>query len=130
MRSDNDVPRDGVVVEWAPFRLAAGADEAALLAASEAVQRDFLQHQPGWLHRELLRGADGGWADLIFWKDEASATAAMSQAGSSPVCQTYFHLMEGGDSTDAGAGVLHLHRVRVYDAGGAAGRLQDVERAR
>jgi hypothetical protein len=118
MRSDNDVPRDGVVVEWAPFRLAAGIDDSTLLEASEAIQRDFLEHQPGFLRRELLRGADGGWVDLVFWQDEHSAAAAMSSAGSSPVCYTYFHLMEGGDSMDAGAGVLHLHRVRVYDAAG------------
>ena len=124
MRSDNDTPRDGAVVEWAPFRLAAGADEATLLAASETLQRDFLQHQPGFVRRELLRGADGEWADLVVWADERSAAVAMSSAEASPVCHAYFHLMEGGDSMDIGAGVRHLHRVRVYEAAGAAGRLQ------
>ncbi len=110
----DDVPRDGAVIEWAPFRLAAGADEATLLEASEALQRDFLRHQRGFLRRELLRAGDGGWGDLVLWQDEPSAAAAMSAAASSPVCHSYFHLMEGGDSMDVGAGVLHLHRVRVY----------------
>jgi hypothetical protein len=114
VRDDNDVTRDGVVVEWAPFRLAAGIEEATLLEASEALQRDFLQHQEGFMRRELLRGADRGWVDLVFWKDERSAAAAVNAANSSPVCHAYFHLMEGGDGMDAGAGVLHLHRVRVY----------------
>jgi len=115
MHGDSDVPRDGVVVEWAPFRTRADVDEATLLEASEVLQRDFLEHQPGFLRRELLRGADGGWVDLVFWQDEQSAAAAMSSAGTSPVCYTYFHLMEGGDCMDTGAGVLHLHRIRVYD---------------
>lgn len=114
MRSDGNAPSEGAVVEWAPFRLAPGTEEAALLEASEALQRDFLQHQPGFARRELLRGADGQWVDLVVWSDEPSAMAAMSAAGSSPVCQAYFHLMAGGDTMDVGSGVLHLHRVRVY----------------
>ncbi len=115
MHGQSEAPRDGVVVEWAPFRLASGIDEAALLEASEALQRDFLQRQPGFLRRELLRGADGQWVDLVHWRDEPSASAAMRAAGSSPVCHTYFHLMEGGDNMDAGTGVLHLHRARAYE---------------
>jgi hypothetical protein len=114
MRSDSIAPAEGAVVEWAPFRLAPGTEEAALLESAEAVQRDFLQHQPGFVRRELLRAADGQWVDLLVWSDEPSAMAAMSAAGSSPACQAYFHLMVGGDSMDASSGVLHLHRVRVY----------------
>lgn len=114
MRGEGDVPGDGVVVEWAPFRLAAGASEAALLEASDAIQRDFLRHQPGFVRRELLRGADGQWADVVVWADEPTATAAMGAAASSAACRAYFHLMAGGDSMDAATGVLHLHRVRAY----------------
>jgi len=113
MHSDSNAPGEGVV-EWAPFRLAPGTDETALLEASEALQRDFLRHQPGFVRRELLRDADGQWVDLVVWKDHPSAMAAMSAAGSSAACHAYFHLMEGGDNMDAGTGVLHLHRVRVY----------------
>src|SRR3712207_9145306 len=67
--------------------------------------RSFLRHQPGFLRRELLRGADGQWANLVVWADEPSAMEAMQVAGASPACRTYFHLMEGGDSMDAGTGV-------------------------
>jgi hypothetical protein len=114
MRSETGTVRDGVVVEWAPFRLAAGAEEAALLEASEALQRDFLRHQPGFVRRELLRGADGQWADLVVWTDEPAATAAMRAAASSAVCSAYFHLMAAGDGMDGGTGVVHLHQVRAY----------------
>ena len=109
-----DVSGDGVVIEWAPFRLAPGSDEAALLAASEVLQRDFLQQQPGFLRRELLRGTDGGWVDLLYWTDEASAAAVMHAIDGSPACRAYFQLMDGADTADPGAGVLHLRRVRAW----------------
>ena len=102
------------VVEWAPFRVKAGVDDSTLLAASEALQRDFLAHQPGFVKRELLRGAEGQWVDLVYWRDEDSAMAVMPAIESSAVCQEYFHLMEGADAADPAAGVLHLHRVRSY----------------
>lgn len=102
------------VVEWAPFRVKPGVDDNTLLAASEALQRDFLAHQPGFVRRELLRGAEGQWVDLVYWRDEDSAMAVMPAIANSAACQTYFHLMEGADAADPGAGVLHLHRVRSY----------------
>lgn len=103
-----------VVVEWAPFRVKPGVEDAAVLDASEALQRDFLAHQPGFMKRELLRGADGQWVDLVHWRDEESARAVIPAIADSAACQAYFHLMEGADSADPAAGVLHLHRVRSY----------------
>jgi hypothetical protein len=114
MHDDNNAPGEGAVVEWAPFRLAPGAEEGALLEASEALQRDFLRHQPGFVRRELLRDADGQWVDPIVWTDHRSAMAAMTAAASSTACHAYFHLMAGGENMDAGTGVLHLNRVRAY----------------
>jgi hypothetical protein len=48
-------PEATYTIEWAPFTLAAGVNEATLLAASDVLQRDFLSKQPGFLHRELLK---------------------------------------------------------------------------
>ena len=113
MHDENAAP-DGAMIEWAPFRLAAGADESALLAASEAIQRDFLQRQPGFVRRELLRGADGQWADLVVWRDRASAAAALRAVESSATCQAYFRLMQNATEPGADHGVLLLDRVRAY----------------
>jgi hypothetical protein len=106
--------RPEVVVEWAPFRLAAGVTEDALLEASETLQRAFLAKQPGFVRRELLRGADGQWADLVQWENEAAANAVFAAAGESPICHEYFRLMALPEGTDPAAGVLHLRRVRSY----------------
>lgn len=105
---------DTAVIEWAPFRLAPGASEDALIAAAEAIQRGFLERQPGYVRRELLRGDDGRWVDLIVWRDDASAQAAMQAAESSERCAAYFALMTGIDSPDPGSGLLHLRRVREW----------------
>lgn len=113
MRHDNG-NGEGPVVEWAPFRPLPTTSEAALVEASEALQRDFLARQPGFVRRELLRGPDGQWADLVVWRDEASAKSVMQAAARSPVCLRYFHLMEGGDNMEADSGVLHFHQVRRW----------------
>jgi hypothetical protein len=104
------------VVEWAPFRLVSGATEQALLAASESLQRDFLGRQRGFVRRELLRGADGQWVDLVHWEDEAAAHAVLAAAMESSVCAEYFKLMETPEGADLAASVLHLTRVRAYPA--------------
>lgn len=105
---------DTVMIEWAPFRLAEGASEAALLRASEALQEGFLARQPGFLRRELLRGADGRWVDLVYWRSEESAAAAMKVAMESPACHEYFRLMNA-DCADPAAGVEHYRRITSYE---------------
>jgi hypothetical protein len=103
----------GAVIEWAPFRLAPGVTESALLEASERFQRDFLAGQPGFLRRELLRGRDGQWIDLVLWQDQASADAIMAAATSSPHCAAYFEVMDMS-GVDPAAGVSHFSRLRHY----------------
>jgi hypothetical protein len=61
------------VIEWAPFTLVEGIDEAKLLQASQALQADFLSQQKGFLRRELLKGKDNAWVDLIYWESPEAA---------------------------------------------------------
>jgi hypothetical protein len=102
------------VIELAPFRLAAGVSEAELLAASEGLQSSFLARQPGFLRRELLRGPDGGWLDLVYWRDRRSAEDAVRAAAESPVCHLYFKLMAGEAEVNAGDGIQHFERAASY----------------
>jgi hypothetical protein len=103
-----------VVVELAPFRMAPGVTDTDVLNASDVIQREFLRHQPGFLRRDLLRAGDGQWFDLVEWKDHDSFAAAMAAFPTSQACQAYFRLM--ADDGDAGAGMLHLRRVRRYQS--------------
>ena len=102
------------VVELAPFRTRPGVDDATVLAASDALQREFLDGRPGFIRRDLLRNSDGSWLDLLYWADERSAMSVMDDIASSNACQQYFALMEGADAADPGAGVSHFSIVRPY----------------
>lgn len=102
-----------IIVEWAPFSLVEGVDEAKLLQASEALQTDFLGKQKGFLGRELLKGKGNDWADLVYWETREAAEQAAQNAANSPVCYSYFQLM-GADHGEPGAGVMHFEQVKTY----------------
>jgi hypothetical protein len=104
-----------VTIEWAPFKLADAVDESRLLRAADAIQADFLAKQPGFIRRELLRGQDGQWVDLIYWESEEAAARAMQHVESSAVCLEYFQLMVGANGgAEPGEGLLHFRRVKTY----------------
>lgn len=103
-------------IEYAPFRLKPGVSEETLLAASHALQQDFVARQPGFVRRDLLRGPDGQWVDLVEWQSREAALAIMDAVAASPACHAYFALMEGADHADPGSGVTHFERVRQYGA--------------
>jgi hypothetical protein len=78
----------GEIVEWAEFKLAAGVSEDTLLRAADSVHEKFLRKQPGFVRLELLRGKDGQWVDLVYWKDQASADRALAEVEKAPPAQT------------------------------------------
>lgn len=107
---------NGMTVEWAPFRMREGVTETELMDAAAAIQADFLERQDGYVRRELLRGADDTWCDLIYWRDAAAAEKAMQVALQSPSCARYFALMRGLEQEDPGTGLLHFELRRSFGA--------------
>lgn len=103
-----------LTVEWAPFKLAEGVDEATLLAASEALQSEFVSKQSGFIRRELVKVKDNQWADIVYWNSLEEAEQAAKNAANSPVCFKYFELMIGEDPNDPGTGVAHFEVVKTY----------------
>lgn len=72
-------------MELTTFRLRAGVDEAAFLAADAAVQA-FLHRQPGLVRRTTTRDiASGEWAVFTLWATweaaDAAAAAGRADAG-------------------------------------------------
>jgi len=112
--ADTAQSRATPTIEWAPFTLAEGVDEAALLAASEVLQHDFLSNQTGFLHRELLKGSDGLWVDVISWESRAAVKQAMANAQTNPVCQRYFTLMVPPSGDDPSGGISLFDLVQRY----------------
>jgi heme-degrading monooxygenase HmoA len=107
-----------VVIEWAPFAVKPGVEDAELVAASEALQNGFLSHQRGFIRRELLKGQNGQWVDLAVWDSKDAADQAVRNAAENPACFQYFQLMVNADHDDPGAGVLHFERIRGYERQG------------
>jgi hypothetical protein len=114
MAVDKEATMANVTIEWAPFTLVDSADEARLLRASDALQEGFLAKQPGFIRRELLKGKDGQWVDLVYWESPEAAARAVQEAANSPVCFEYFRLMAGADHADPGNGVLHFEKRKTY----------------
>jgi hypothetical protein len=107
-------PQAAQTIEWAPFTLAEGVDEATLLTASEALQRDFLSKQSGFLHRALLRGASGQWVDIIHWESRDAVEEAMRAAQASAACHGYFALMAPDTQDHPNGGISLFEQVQRF----------------
>ena len=76
-------------MELTIFRLLAGIDEAAFLAADAAVQA-FHHRQPGILRRTTARDiASGEWAVLVLWSSWEAAEAAAAAGRADADVQAY-----------------------------------------
>ncbi len=99
-------------VETATIVLRPETTEAQLLAVSAAFQSEFLDHQPGFVRRELLKLDERRFLDLIHWETSKAAQAVIGAAANSSVCSRYFSVMEMG--ADPGAGVTHYTSIETY----------------
>jgi hypothetical protein len=104
------------IVETAKIRLRSGVSEQQLLAASRRFQAEFLDQQPGFMKRELLRLDAGNYLDLVHWRSAEEAQAIMAHVPNSAACASYFSVMEMGNG-DLTEGVAHYTSLAVYEAG-------------
>jgi hypothetical protein len=82
------------VIEMMRFRLQAGTDEAAFLAADRRVQREFADQQPGLVSRTTARGADGGWIVIDLWRSAADADACDIRWGHNEATRAFMDLLD------------------------------------
>ena len=64
-----------VVVEIAQFKLKVDADEFAFVAAERQLAKGIILQQPGFIRREMTKGADGQWLVIMHWESEAAGEA-------------------------------------------------------
>jgi hypothetical protein len=80
------------VIETMTFRLAAGVDEAAFLAADKRLQSDFAYQQPGLVRRTTARGVGdraGEWIVVDLWRDGDAADDAAARWDDDPVAREF-----------------------------------------
>lgn len=83
-----------MIIEHRTFRLAAGANEGALLDADRRVQAELAPFQHGFIRRTTARHADGRWLVETLWYDEVCAAAAAEEAR--PAAEAIAALIEPG----------------------------------
>ena len=83
-----------MTVEIVLFRLNANVAESDFLGAVAAMTPD-LRTAPGYLRRELLRGDDGLWVDVLHWRSLAEAQQAMEAMMAKPSMQPFMAMLDG-----------------------------------
>lgn len=83
-------------VETLTFRLAAGADEDAFLAADRRVQTEFAYRQPGLLRRTTARSTsdEGGWIVIDLWASAADADACDARWPADPAAGAFMAFVD------------------------------------
>ena len=84
----------------APIKLASGRTEAELLAASDRFQKEFASQQPGLLRRELVRGKEGDYLDIIQFRSMKDAEETMAREQDSAACHAFFAVMDMTQASD------------------------------
>ena len=82
------------MIEILTFRLAAGVDEAAFLAADKRVQTEFAYQQPGMLRRTTARHGDGEWVVIDLWRSDADADACDARWSGDPVAGAFMAFVD------------------------------------
>jgi heme-degrading monooxygenase HmoA len=87
------------IVEISTFRLAAGADEPAFLAADKRVQTELVPNRPGFLRRTTARRGPE-WVVVTLWaSDEAAGAGAQASEGHPAWSEFTGHLEPGSLTT-------------------------------
>ncbi len=93
-----------LTVEVVLFKLKPGVEEAAFVRASDALL-PVLRAMSGFVRRELLKGEDGQWIDLVHWNSLAEAQAAAEQVPHLPACHPFLGMIDETSVT-----MLHLQQ--------------------
>lgn len=82
------------VIETLTFRLTAGADDAAFLAADRRLQTEFVYHQRGIVRRTTACSDDGEWFVVTVWESGADFDAAAARGRASPEVAGFVALLD------------------------------------
>jgi hypothetical protein len=102
-------------IQLAPAQLKEGVDEAQLLEASEAFQRDFVSNQKGIIRRILVKAKHGGYADIVFFESKEDADRVAEAEATSAHCAALFQLLQPPDPSLPDMGVLSFEHLRTYE---------------
>lgn len=86
------------VIEVVQFKPKEGIDKDTFTTAAGSIEA-FINHQAGFIQRELAVNEDGMWIDIVHWTDLASAQQAAQAALESPACAPFFGMIDEHNMT-------------------------------
>lgn len=81
------------VVEVVVFKSKTGISEQKILSAASGM-RDTLESWSGFISRELISLGEGAWIDVVHWRDNDAAQAALQYSMEQESCLLFFSLIE------------------------------------
>jgi hypothetical protein len=85
-------------IALAPFELKPGITEDDLVSASDRFEAEFARKQDGVVRRNLVKDGDGGYADLVCFRDLDAMNRVIEAERSSEACAAFFSIMTGDGS--------------------------------
>lgn len=87
-----------ISVKIVEYKLANGADEKPFLNASAALMSGLAKLR-GFIKRELHRGENGRWRDVVYWKAREDADKSDREIPNLPACVRGIAMMDHFDMT-------------------------------
>jgi hypothetical protein len=85
-------------IALAPFGLKAGITEDTLVGASDRFEEEFASNQDGIIRRDLVKDSEGGYADIVCFRDLESIDRVIEAEQNSDACAAFFSIMTGDGS--------------------------------
>jgi hypothetical protein len=112
--------RSAVTAKMIAYALKSGVSESEFLAASDGLLPELATLE-GFIRRELLKGEDGRWLDVVYWQTRENADRSEDTIQSLPACARCIAMMDFESLT-----VSHLTAAQPIDgARGAVARYYD-----
>jgi glyoxylase-like metal-dependent hydrolase (beta-lactamase superfamily II) len=77
------------VIEIATFKLAPGTTAEQFAPIDQAMEREYISKQSGFISRESAAGDDGDWLVVNHWKSVKDAEAAMANFAGAPATRAF-----------------------------------------
>ena len=82
------------VVEVVTFKLQPGVTASEFRAVDQAVEKQHVAKQPGFVSRESVTGDNGEWLVIVHWRSTKDAEASMASFQTAPAAADFMSKIE------------------------------------
>jgi hypothetical protein len=100
---------NNLTVELVEYKVKSGVDEDLFLKASEEIMKD-IRKLGGFVRREVVKGMDGIWFDILYWNSLSEAQEAAKKVMEHSSCLHFFQMID-----ESSIKMSHLQQVQIFD---------------